>query len=71
MGICKLPGVIDYWAHSTRIVHIGTVMPLERYTKLGCTIHFTDNTNKTTDRFEKIRTLKNHIRLKRQSKSRI
>lgn len=76
MGICKLPGVVDYWAQSTRVDHIATVMPLKRYKKLRSTIHFADNTNETTDRFAKIRPLVNHIRekcksLKQESKSSI
>lgn len=76
MGICKLPSVVDYWAQSTRIDQIATILPLKRFKKLRSTIHFSDNTNQTNDRFAKIRPLINHIRekcksLKQETKSSI
>lgn len=65
MGIIDLPSYQDYWANSTRIEQVASLMPIRRFKTLRRYIHFNNNndiTENTTDRYFKIRPFIEKIR---------
>ena len=64
MGVVPLPSLEDYWATTTKVHQVASLMSSKRFSLIRRTIHFNDNTKvkDSTDRFFKVRPLVESIR---------
>lgn len=55
IGVVKMPSYLDYWSSQLRYLRVAEIMPLKKYQQIRRFMHFTKNSEESTDRFHKIR----------------
>lgn len=62
MGMIRATSYTDYWATRSRVSQIADLMSLKRYQEIRRFLHFTDNSEESSDRYCKIRPVMEKIR---------
>jgi hypothetical protein len=62
MGVVRMPCYLDYWSSRLRYPPIADVMPLKKYQLIRRFIHFANNNEESTDRYQKVRPVIESIR---------
>lgn len=68
MGVLQLPAIRDYWSADTNVPQVSQRMSFNRFQTIKSSLHFYDKTLEHTldplDRFAKVRTFLDHMKMK-------